>query len=165
MKKKELNEYLKRKDIVIENNYATWNISALGEVQGTYIGAFKFKCFLTPTEKLAAGRDYRDLLGTNLTLALKHEDNIAFSLSQLKYRIVSSPPFWSSAIGINGLMGDLPDENVIDIVLEAALAAEFKYLAQIRNKKEDAIGKAKKAAEKIAESAEEDEEDEDDSES
>lgn len=164
MKKKELQDFLKRKDIVIENNVATWNISATGEIQGLYTGTFKFKCYLTPVEKLYSGRDYRELLGPNPTLVLKHEDNIAFSLSQLKYRVLSAPPFWTSAVGINGIAGDLPDENIIDVVLEAALASEFKFLAILRNRKSEVVEKAKKAAEKIRDS-ENEEESEDDSQS
>lgn len=164
MKKKELNDYLKRKDIVIENNIATWNIKAYGEHQGTYAGQFRFKCFLTPTEKLAAGREYRALLGPNIALALKHEDNIAFSLTQLKYRIVKSPPFWSSAVGIDGYEGDIADEGIIDIVLQAAIDSELKYAALLQKKKEDALGKAKNAAEKIASDIESEEEEEEEGE-
>ena len=164
MKRKQLQDYLKRKDIVIEGNVSTWNVTTIGNVQGTYTGQFRFKCFLTPTEKLAAGRDYRALIGPNPVGVLENEENIAFSLSQLKYRILKAPPFWSSATGLDGFAGDLPDENVINVVLEAALASEFKYAAMLENRKEDSIKKAKKAAEKIAENAEEDE-DEDDSES
>lgn len=149
MNKKELDAYLKRTDISIEGNVATWNMSSKGVVQGTYIGSFRFKCYLTPTEKLAAGREYRELLGSNASLAFKNEDNLAFSLSQLKYRILSAPPFWSSAVGINGLAGDLPDENIIDEVLEAAVAAELKFTAELQKKKEEAIKKTKEAAEKI----------------
>jgi len=164
MNKKELQDYLKRKDIVIEGNIATWHVSTVGTIQGTYTGRFRFKCFLTPTEKLAAGRDYRALLGPNPIGVLDNEESIAFSLSQLKYRIVDAPPFWTSATGADGYSGDLPDENVINAVLEAALASEFKYTAMLMNRKEDALKKAKKAAEKIVEDAEEGG-DEDDSES
>lgn len=158
MTKKELQSYLKRKDILIDNNTARWDIKSNGDIQGLYTGTFVFKCFLTPTEKLAAGREYRDLLGNNATLALKHEDNLAFTLSQLKYRVISGPPFWSSAIGINGILGDLPDEKVLDAIFEAALSSEFKYLATLQEKKEQAIEKAKKVAESIIEDKEEEDE-------
>jgi hypothetical protein len=148
MKPKELNSYFKRKDISIEGNVATWNISAHGEILGLYAGAFKFKCFLTPIEKLAAGRLYRELLGTNATLALNHEDSLAFTLSQLKYRVVSGPPFWDSSLSNEGI-SQVPDENVLDIILEAALASEFKYIAMLRKKKDDVVEQAKQAAEKM----------------
>jgi len=109
MTKAELKQYLKRSDIVIDGNVATWNIAVEGDISGTYHGVFKFKCFLTPTEKLAAGRDYRELLGTNAALAFKREDDLALTFAQLKYRILAAPPFWSSAIGVNGQTGDIPD--------------------------------------------------------
>lgn len=159
MDKKDLENYLNRKDLVIENNLCRWDISCNGDVNGLYTGTFVFKCFLTPSEKLAAGRDYRELLGENAVLALKHEDNLAFVLSQLKYRIISAPPFWSSSIGLNGFQGDLPDEKVLDIIFEAALSAEFKYLALLQEKKEKALEKAKKVAENVAENKEKEEED------
>jgi hypothetical protein len=149
MNKKELNAYLKRSDVSIEGNVATWTITESGNIQGTYHGVFKFKCFLTPTEKLAAGREYRELLGPNGALAFKHEDDLAFMLAQLKYRILSAPPFWSSSIGVNGLSGDVPDENILSAILEAAMAAEYKYFAQLVNRKEAMVKKAKQSAEKV----------------
>lgn len=147
MKTKELNAYLKRKDISIEGNIATWNISAHGEILGLYAGAFKFKCYLTPIEKLAAGRLYRELLGSNATMALNHEDSLAFTLSQLKYRVISGPPFWDSSLSNEGI-SQVPDENVLDVILEAALASEFKHLAELRKSKDSVVEQAKKAAEK-----------------
>lgn len=168
MEKKDVKKYLKRSDIQIEGNVATWNINAVGAINGTYIGSFRFKCYLTPSEKLAAGRDYRELLGPESRLAFTNEDNLAFSLTQLKYRVISSPPFWSSAIGGNGnivLQGDLPDEPIIDMVLDAAVASELKFLAQLQKKKEETIKQAKDIAEKILdhkEGKEVDEDEEDD---
>lgn len=158
MNKKDLEVYLNRKDLVIENNLCRWDISCNGDINGLYTGTFTFKCFLTPSEKLAAGRDYRELLGENAVLALKHEDNLAFVLSQLKYRIVSAPPFWSSSMGLNGFQGDLADEKVLDVIFEAALSAEFKYLAMLQEKKEKALEKAKKSAENLAENVQKDKE-------
>lgn len=149
MKKKDVSAYLKRNDIAIENNVASWDIAVNGDINGLYSGQFKFKCYLTPIERLAAGRFYREILGSQGMLATKHEDNLAFSISQLKYRVISAPPFWSSAIGLDGTFGDLPDENVLDAILEAAISAEFKFKAQLEEKKKDVVEKAKKAAEKM----------------
>lgn len=156
-KNKEMSEYLKRKDIHIEGNQATWNISTVGDILGTYTGTFRFKCFLTPSERLAAGRLYRELLGSNPTLVTEHEDNLALTLSQLKFRIISGPPFWSSAIGLDEIAGDIPDEMVLNSILDAASASELKFLAQLQEKKKDLIEKAKKAAEKVLEQDDEDE--------
>jgi len=149
MKKKDKSKYLAMTDISIEGNVATWNLNAIGLVNGTYLGTFKFKCFLTPSERLAAGRLYRELLGPNAALASIVEDNLSFTLSQLRFRIIEAPNFWTNAVGLNGLMGDLPDQNVVDMVLEAAVNAELKYVAQLEEKKEEAIKKAKKTAEAL----------------
>ncbi len=149
MKEDKNKEYLARQDIIIEGSQARWEANLLGEINGTYTGTFIFRCFLTPTQRLAAGREHRELLGNHPTLAETHEDNLAFSLSQLKYRIISAPPFWTSTTQANNMAGDLPDENIIDSVLESAIAAELKYKAQLKNKKNEAIERAKKAAEKL----------------
>lgn len=139
-------EEKERSDILIEGNVGTWEMSIQGDVQGTYIGAFRFKGFLTPTQQIAANRDYRELLGANPTMVPEHESFLAYALTQLKYRVVSAPPFWSAASG-SGLEGDLPDENVISAVLDAALATEIKYRNQLKKKKNAAVVRAKAAAE------------------
>lgn len=145
MDESRLQEYLNRNDILIEGNTASWEVRLDGDIQGTYTGTFKFRCYLTPTQRLAASREHRELVGPHASLAPTHDDNLAFSLSQLKYRVLSAPPFWAS----NGISGDIPDSNVIDAVLEAAIAAELKYKAQLKQKKNDAIQRAKKAAEDL----------------
>ena len=120
-----------------------------GDIQGTYMGTFKFRCFLTPTQRLAAGREYRELLGANPSLATSHDDNLAFNISQLKQRVISAPPFWNATTQINNAQGDIPDLNVIDAILEAAVASELKYKEQLKTKKAESIEKAKKAAERF----------------
>lgn len=151
---------LERTDIIIEGNTATWDIRIDGDINGTYMGSFRFKCFLSPTQKLAASREYRQLLGENPTLALTHEDNLAYALSQLKYRVISAPPFWTSTASQSGMAGDVPDENVIMAVLDAAVGAELKYVAQLKKKKIDAIDKAKQAAIRMLERRDEENADE-----
>jgi len=157
MKKKEFSAYLKRKDITIEGSTATWELAAQGDIMGLYTGQFKFRCYLTPTQKLAAGRLYRTLLGDHPTTALTHEDNMSFTLAQLKYRVISGPPFWESAIGLDGIVGDIPDEKILDIIFEAAVASELKYLATLQQKKTELIEKAKKSAEKLLKDEDEEE--------
>lgn len=139
--------YKDRSDIVIENSMATWTLKADGPVNGTYMGTFKFKCYLLPSETVAAGRERRELLGENAILASEKERFYAFALPQLKYRVVSAPPFWNETPGSYG--GDIPDENVMGIILDAALDAERKFKHDLEKRKTDAIDKAKKAAEKI----------------
>lgn len=152
---------LDRSDIIIEGETATWPINMEGDIQGTYTGTFRFRCFLTPVQKLTASREYRELLGSNPSLALENDVNLAFSLAQLKQRILSAPPFWTSSVQVSGHSGDIPDENVINAVLDAAVSAELKYRKQLKKRKEEAIQKAKKAAEKMLTQQEESDEGED----
>lgn len=138
-----------RPDIRIENNVAVWEINAVGNIMGSYHGTFRFRTFLTPLQQISAGREERELIGINMSLAPEHEKFMAYALTQLKYRIVSAPPFWSSANTFGGLAGDLPDEEIINMVLSAAIDAEIKYKAEIKERKEEAVKRARKAAESI----------------
>jgi hypothetical protein len=156
MTKVELKKYLERTDIQIDNNVARWDISTNGDINGLYTGTFVFRCFLTPTQKLAAGRDFRELIGPNNIQASDHEDNLAFTLSQLKHRVLTAPPFWSSSVGMNGLHGDIPDEKVLDVILEAALASEFKHSAILQEKREKELERAKKLTEAVVEDKKQD---------
>jgi hypothetical protein len=148
MENDEIKKYLDREDLQIEGNICTYHLAAEGTVSGTFRGIFKFKCFLSPSEKLACGRLYRKLLGPNAALAFKNEDDLAYTLSQLTYRIVSAPPFWSSSIGVDGQVGDI-DENVLNIISEAASAAELKYWALLQEKRDQTLKSAKESAEKF----------------
>jgi hypothetical protein len=135
-----------RSDIAIENNIATWSINSVGDIQGTYIGTFKFKCYLDPMEQIRANRDYRDMIGPNPLGTPEHESFLAYALTQLKYRIISSPPFWSSTQSVGG---NLPDESIISEVLNASMDSEVKYRNQLKKRKTEALERAKKAAEKM----------------
>lgn len=134
-----------RTDIIIEGTTASWAINMEGDVSGTYTGTFRFRCYLNPTQKIAANREMRSLLGEFPMLVPEHESFLAYALSQLKYRILSSPPFWTS--GENGYAGDIPDTNVLSAILDAAIDAEVKYMGQLQARKLEALEKAKKAAE------------------
>lgn len=134
------------KDILLDGNTATWEMRLEGDISGTYTGTFKFRCYLTPMQKIAANREMRELLGSHMTMAAEHEANLAFALTQLKHRVISAPPFW----GASGVIpGDIPDSNVVIAVLDAAIAAELKYVEQLKQKKLDSIDRAKAAAEQI----------------
>jgi hypothetical protein len=138
-----------REDITIENNVATWNIEATGDIHGLYTGTFKFKCYLDPIEQIRANKEYRDLLGANLYAVPEHESWLAYALTQLKYRVISAPPFWTSTSGVSGVSGNLPDENIITEVLNAATDSEIKYRNILKKRKESALERAKAAAEKM----------------
>ena len=144
----------KRTDITINGSTATWEMRLDGQIHGTYIGTFTFKCYLNPSDTLAAGRDYRGLLGPNPAFASENDSFIAYALSQLKYRIISSPPFWGTSKD-SSLDGNIPDLNVISAVLEAATDAEILYRDQLTQRKNEALEKALKAAEKLNKKEEE----------
>ena len=141
----------KRDDIKIEGDVATWDISAVGNIKGTYLGTFKFRCFLTPLQQIAAGREERALVGENFSFAPEHEKFLAYALTQLKYRIISAPPFWSSANPNANMPGDLPDGEIVSLILGAAIDSELKYKNEIKARKEAAIDRAKKANDAIIE--------------
>jgi hypothetical protein len=147
-----------RSDIIIEGNTASWDMKVDGAINGTYTGAFRFRCFLTPTQQIAANREYRELLGPQLTMAPEHETFLAYALTQLKYRILSAPPFWTSTLQTSSVAGDVPDENIISAVLDAAIGAEIKYKKQLNERKLEAIKRAKEAAERMLNDQEESDE-------
>lgn len=114
------------------NGTAEFVIQMLGNKnQQTYLGKFKVKCALTPLDHINADKLNRELLGANLSMASDRAMNLAFALSQLKYRVIESPPFWQTA----DLPGNIEDDNIIFEVLNRAIEAEEKYL---QRKSEDA---------------------------
>lgn len=137
--------------IFIEGTEATWRINEEGPINGKYIGTFKFRCILMPVGRIAANREYREMLGGNPTLTPEHEDSLAYALTQLKYRIISYPPFWEGEDKSTPINGNIPDTDIIALILRAAVAAELKYRKQLDEKRKSAIQRAKEAAEKIYE--------------
>jgi hypothetical protein len=115
-------------DLIITGSTATWDMPlTTGQVLGSYSGRFVFKCYLSPVEILASSRLYRELMGPNAALAPEHEGHIAYALAQLKYCIVSAPPFWASHLSENGIPGNIPDLNILLLVLDVAVQAQLKY--------------------------------------
>jgi hypothetical protein len=136
-------------DLRIDGDVSTWEMRMEGNVSGTYVGVFKFKCYLTPLQAIAAGKEQRELLGSNMALATDHESFLAYALTQLKQRIIQAPPFWASASPNKAIEGDLPDENIIEAVLDAAIRSELKYKTDRKAKKEAAIARADAAVKAI----------------
>ena len=153
-------EVLERKDLIIEGNTATWQMRLEGDISGTYAGSFRFKCYLSPLQQIAADRERRELLGNQFVGIDEHISFLAYALTQLKYRIVTAPPFWASASPAS-LAGDIPDENVIAAILDAALGSEIKYKSQLKKKKLEAIARGKAGVEKLMEDPSDDDSDED----
>lgn len=132
-------------EIVIDGTTATWQMKLDGDVNGTYSGTFKFRCTMSPTQRIAAGREMRELLGPQALLATDNESNLAFALTQLKHRVLEAPPFWKTGGQYDG---DILDSNIIMAVLDAAVTAEVKYIKSLKEKKLSAIERAKAAAER-----------------
>lgn len=138
-----------RPDIVIENDVATWQLQAEGDIMGTYSGLFKFRCYLLPTQVIAIGREFRTLLGEFGLYANEQQTLFANALTQLKYRVISGPPFWTASLQTGSFPGDLPDESIIGQILNAALDAELKYKQDLLDRKKATIERAKLAAERV----------------
>lgn len=129
-----------------QNGVASWDINYHGDVSGTYLGTFRFRCSLTPLQYVDADRDFRDLLGTNAQFASTHAENLAYALAQLRHRIIEAPPFWTDGGGRYGGAA-VKDHDVIDLVLEAAVQSELKYRSELRKRHAEAIEKIKKQVE------------------
>src|SRR5271166_2084200 len=128
---------MENSDITLDGSVATWNMQRVeGELGGTYTGTFTFRCFLSPTVILQAGREYRALLGELQGQAPDLEGNLAFALTQLKHRIIKSPPFWTSTLQESNMAGNIGDLNVILMVLDAAIRSENLFKEQIMKEKE-----------------------------
>ncbi len=142
-----MDEKVKESDVTLEANaVASWDMVHHGAVGGTYMGTFKFKCYLNPIQLIEADRDFRELLGPNSQFAATNAENIAYSLAQLKQRVISAPPFWTETYSrFPG--GGVKDIDVLELVLEAAIVAEVKYRKDLNKKHEDAISRIKQTIE------------------
>lgn len=135
-----------RTDIIINvDGTANWTINSHGPIKGLYTGLFKFKCYLSPLAQIAANKEYRELLGDNMTFADEHVSFVAYALTQLKQRIIDAPAFWSSTD--SGMVGDIADDIILQEILTAAIDAEVKYKNILEERRIDALDRAKKAAE------------------
>lgn len=135
------------KDVLLDSQgIATWEINMTGDVGGTYQGIFQFKTILSPMQQIEADRDYRELIGANASLASSHIDNLAYTFSQLRQRIIKYPPFWDD--GASRFKGShIRDEDIIQAVYEAAVVAETKFRAQLKEKHKAAVERLKAAIE------------------
>lgn len=136
-----------RNDIAIVSNLATFSVNHEGALAGSYIGQFVFKCFLLPYERLSASKEKRDLLGEFGVAATAYEQNLALALSELKYRIVQAPPFWTQ----NNMLGNIADSDLIFKVYEAAMDSQEMYLEQKEENKKKMLEILQKQADAILE--------------
>jgi len=142
-----MDEKVKQSDITLENDVGVWNLIHHGGIAGSYLGQFKFRCFLTPMQTIEADKDFRDLLGPNASFAASNVENTAYALAQLRQRIVSAPPFWTEGAGRYG-GGGIKDQDVLEFVLEAAVVAEVKFRKELAVRHEAALDGIKKLMEK-----------------
>jgi hypothetical protein len=144
-----MEDTVKESDITIENDTALWSITHQGEIGGTYLGTFRFKTFLTPSQVLEADRDFRELIGPNAQFAATNAENIAYALAQLKQRVIDSPPFWKDGSRFPG--SSIKDLDALQLVLEASIMAEVKYRKVLTEKHENDLKRLKSIMDKKAE--------------
>lgn len=138
---------VQEEDISIDSQgIASWDLNITAPIGGTYQGAFKFRTGLSPIQEIEADRDYRDLLGKNAEFAATHIESLAYALAQLRHRVVSGPPFWFD--GVSKFPGSqVRDQEILQIVFEASVAAEVKYRKLLQDKHKSAVERLTKAIE------------------
>lgn len=138
--------YVDEKQVhVDQEGVGSWEIDILGKIGGAYKGLFKFRTVLSPIQLIEADRDYRELLGKNAEFAETHVENMAYTLTQLKHRILSAPPFWNDGSRFPG--GHIRDDEIISAVYEAAVISEKKFRDLLTQKHKSSIERLKKVIE------------------
>lgn len=137
-------------DLIIDGSTAVWDMPMTnGEILGSYSGRFVFKCYLSPIDILASGKLYRELMGPQAALAADHDGHIAYSLVQLKYRIVKAPPFWGSHLSDSGIPGNIPDLNILLLVLDRAIQAEILFKEKMSKERDSVLKRTITTAEEM----------------
>ena len=81
-------------DLVVQpEGVAIFTINEEGQIQGSYKGVFTLRCYLSPLDSLAAGREFRNLLGPFADSASEQDRYTAFCMSQLAKRVIKGPPW------------------------------------------------------------------------
>ena len=119
------------------------NLEAAAD-KSTYKGNFKVKCVLSPLDYIQSDGTYRELLGkTNPQFANEYVAQLAYALSQLKYRIISNPSWFDNSV--NGIKGSNVDDRILLHVLDKAIQAEEQYRKGIEEKYNKAKDDVKEA--------------------
>ena len=128
----------------ITDSSAEFEVNIVGQSSyQTYMGKFKVKCLMSPMDVLESDKLYRSLLGEQGPMfASERAKNLAFALSQLKYRVIDQAPFWD-----NRRLGGshIPDDNVIIEVVNLAIEAEDKFL-ELKEQEAEKLKERLKAA-------------------
>lgn len=131
---------MKNNEITLEGSIATWKMPLTqGSLGGSYTGTFTFKTFLDPLTQLQAGRELRELIGSLGNQASEVEWSLAYALTQLKHRVLTSPPFWTSTQQSSGISGNVGDLNIIELVIAAAMLSEQMFKEKIEKDREDTL--------------------------
>jgi len=100
--------------------------------RSTYKGAFEVKCLISPLELIRSDALYRKLLGdTNPNYASDYVGSLSYALSQLKYRVVSSPAWYSNGTDIDG---SHIDDAILLKIFDDAIECEAEYRLGIDKK-------------------------------
>lgn len=116
----------------IEDFKAYYHHSSVGNTSGeTYMGDFIFRVGLNPMMVIESDRYYRELLGGNPLVATTAAQEMAFAVSQLKYRVIKAPAWWESVFD--------PESNFFDYgllieVLNKAIEAENSFKEQTQER-------------------------------
>lgn len=141
---------MKNSEITLDNSISTWKMPLTqGSLGGSYTGTFTFKTFLDPLTQLQAGRELRELLGSLGGQATEVEWSLAYALTQLKHRILTAPPFWTSTQQSSGISGNVGDLNIIEIVMAAAMLSEQLFKEKIEKEREQILNNTIKTIENL----------------
>jgi hypothetical protein len=144
MAKDSLGSDLKSKILVDSDGTARWSLERLAADGSYYAGLFRFKCVLDPLQIIAADRDQRRLLGEHQAFASDVAANMAFMLSQLRQRVIESPPFWREG-SEEYPGGRIKDYDTIVAVFDASVAAQELFQEDLRTKSAARAEKIRKA--------------------
>jgi hypothetical protein len=101
------------------------NLEAAGTKE-TFKGNFKVKCILSPLDYIQSDATYRELLGkSSPQLVDQYVAQLAYALSQLKYRVTQSPSWFKN--DINGIDGSHVDDKILLYIFDKAIEAEEQY--------------------------------------
>jgi hypothetical protein len=130
-------------DIIFEETEAIFTIKTTGEATGeSFSGKFRVKTLLSPLNHIKADKLMRQLLGDHSLVADELSRQYAFMLSQLQFRVISSPLWWKSNLEVEG--GHIEDKNVLIEILNKALEAEEIYRSNQKKIFDDNIEKLTK---------------------
>jgi len=120
--------------VKIEDSTGSFEVSLIGsQTKESFMGAFSVKCFLSPMDVIKADRLYRELLGeVSPHLAATDTQNLCFALSQLKYRVISSPAGWKN----KEIDGGHLDANIVIEVLNKSIECQTVYMGKSKKRLE-----------------------------